>query len=466
LQFNLLAGEGIGVIRIEGEREIVAGKEVVEEPEEEPERKIFEIYKLLFRKGNQILDVLGKIAEPLAETGEDNNMLSLTIQSAQWIEVSNSILITGTPLAIDRVKELIKELDIPLRQVFIEMCIIETTVTDSLSFGVEWAEQHGYCDSPDDNRTRSFGFLPTSFLSGLLHPNPDDYSCLDPDPAGMVGFKGGHLGIIGRLLYKGGEKFTTIGAMIQAIHTDTDSKIVLNPKILTEDNAPATLFVGYETRYQTQSIVTQSNDLVTQSFEYRQVGTTMKVTPQIGNNDIITLDIEQEVNRAIPQTSNGSIDFGNTPTSQINRTTTRVHIPNECFLIVSGLINDDQTYAKSKVPCLGAIPLVGALFSYTRDTDTKRNLMIFIHPKIIDTEDEIEALYQKERGILDRRSCRSMEKVETQAIMEMMNFDPCGKKCADCKEKNLKETIQSRPKLPPAAGCGAKNNRQTVSVGG
>jgi len=50
--------------------------------------------------------------------------------------------------------------------------------------------------------------------------------------------------------------------------------------------------------------------------------------------------------------------------------------------------------------------------------------------------------------------------------MEMMNFDPCGKKCADCKEKNLKETIQSRPKLPPAAGCGAKNNRQTVSVGG
>ncbi|QLH36257.1 MAG: type II and III secretion system protein [Parachlamydiaceae bacterium] len=244
-----------------------------------------------------------------------------------------------------------------------------------------------------------------------------------PQITNVTGFV---LGIIGQTITHNGTEFATLGALVKALTQRSISRIVMNPKVLTEDNSPAEIFVGLNTQFPTQSIANNLGTIVTQNFEFRDVGTTLKVTPIIGNNDIVTLEIQEEVSSIV----SGGVTAASTltnqvigPTTKVNRTTTRVHVPNGFFLILSGMLSDTVNRNRTQVPCLGSVPVIGAAFSDKQVQDTKQNLMIFVHPVIIDTEEEIDNITRHEQNIYRVKSRRPKEWVmETDEAMDFFNI--------------------------------------------
>lgn len=391
------------------------------------QRTQFYIQKLKYRKGDQIVLALGRIADSLERTGTSNSDLVAAINSIQWIEASNSLVFTGTTDALLKVRELVEEIDTPLRQVFIEMLILETTLDDSLEYGVNFASEFA---GSDLKGAQAFINNSNPFAGTVFNNNPAYNNALPAiganNPANTVrGLAGYNLGLIGQKITHNGQVFGTLGALVRALHTKNKVNIILNPKILTEDNTPAEIFVGENVAFQTQSIANDQGNIITNNFEFRDVGTTLKVTPMLSSTDIITLEIKEEVSRIIPSTTptvNALTQQSPGPNTSKSTTTTRVHVPDGYFLVISGMINDQLEKDRQQVPCIGAAPFIGAGFSSVRTTDLKRNQMIFIRPQIIDTEEQIQNLTKHQQDIWrQKKRTTKMWQLETDQALNWMN---------------------------------------------
>jgi len=380
----------------------------------------FYIHKLQYRKGDQIQQALQAVAQSLQDFTDPNEDVDLitTINSVQWIESTNSLIFTGTAQTLEKMKDLIDELDTSLPQVLIEVLVLEATVQDSLEFGVDWG-------------TRFLG-IDAAGSQAFLSENSTLPAALDTtiptstiNPANLARAQGFNLGVIGRWITRGACDFSSIGAIVSAVHIDQRIDVLLNPRIVVEDNTTAEFFVGINTPFLTQSIANEFGNIITGNFEYRDIGSTIKITPLIGNNGIITLDIEQEISNVIATnqlllgsttgtastvTSSGDIvatDTGATggasdlgPTTRKSTTRTRVHMPDGYFLILSGQIRDEKDITRTQIPCIGGFPWIGALFSQKENRLDKRNLMIFIRPQIVDIE-RINPITKRQQDIFN-----------------------------------------------------------------
>lgn len=391
-------------------------------PQGHIERTRFYIHKLHYRKGEQIVDALNRIGTSLEGAGASNADLISSIQSVQWLEGSNSLVFTGTVSSIAKVKELIEEIDIPLRQVFIEMLILDTSLDDSLQYGVNFASRFRGTNTAGG---QSFLTGATTLTTAIESAIPNAVTNSNIDPNSLFRSTGYHLGIIGRSISHCGLTFDTIGALVTAVHDKNKVEVLLNPKLLVEDNATAEIFVGINTAFQTQSIANDQGSIITSNFEFRDVGTRMKITPLISNNDVITLDIEEEVSSVSSQTStSGSLNTQNPgPTTNLSRTTTKVHVPNKYFLVMSGMIQDRQERRRQQVPCLGGAPLIGALFSDKDLAEQKRNLMIFIRPQIIDTDEDVDNITRHQQDVFrEKGRSKAMWKYEVEEALDLLNI--------------------------------------------
>lgn len=391
----------------------------------------FYIQKLLYRRGDSLERVLRQIADSLQQNERGNEDLISTLRSVQWLDPSNSFIFSGTPDAIAKAMELVTELDTPMRQVLIEMLILETTITDSLNYGVAYGTRFG-----GGNISGSQGFIPgASALTGAL--STTGLNSLGqviatttalpfvPNGTNLANGSGFNLGVIGQKITHCGKEFGSIGGLVNALHDRSRDKVIMNPKLLSEDGAPAEIFVGINTPFRTQSISNDFGSVITSNFEFRDIGTTFKVTPYIGNGDIVTLDISEEVSTVVA----GLITNANTastspgPTTRTSRTTTRVHIPDGYFLIISGMLQDQETRDRAQVPCLGGIPLLGAGFSSKTNHDEKRNLLLFIRPQIIDTEEEIQSITKHQQDIFKIKQCyKNTLEYETVEALDLFNI--------------------------------------------
>ncbi len=399
------------------------------------ERTVFFIYKLKYRRGDQIDISLRKIALSLMTTGIANIDLVSAINSVQWIESSNSLIFTGTVPALEKIKDLILEVDTPLHQVYIEMLILDTTLEDSLQYGVDWGILFG-----GGNTAGGETFLtpPTGDrLFSTLSPNIN----VLPDAKPLLNGQGFNLGIIGRHLTHHGTHFSTISALVKALHDNTKAQIVLNPRILTEDNVTAEIFVGSTDRYKTQSISNDFGNVITNNFQFIDVGTTLRVTPLIGNNGIITLDVIEEVTSPA---AGANVQINNTSASDVNlitvlhknRSTTRLHVPNGFFVVMSGIIHTRESRFKNEIPCLGMIPLIGGAGKFKKMSESKRNLMIFIRPVIVDTESELECITKRQQDVFrDKCKMRRDWNYEIDEALDFFNLVPTDPDEIDCQLK-------------------------------
>ncbi|NNM43423.1 MAG: hypothetical protein HKM07_03690, partial [Chlamydiae bacterium] len=356
----------------------------------------FLVFKLQYQKGDEIQNAIKKIGTSLTSVGEASKQpLTEAINSLQWIEATNSLLASGDSESLQKIKHLIEDLDIPLNQVLIEVLVLETSLLNGQSFGLEWAARGQY-----KNRLTSSLSNVTSgtdaFSTGFNAVNPQ----VGPISSNLPLLSGFDLGVIGNTLFHKGQSFLTLASLINALQTDSDSTIIMNPKIVTQDNKSATVFVGQNIPFVGSVITsTTATQTSTTSLEYRNIGTTLTVTPVIGENDLISLEIVTEISSTVgtPQaTETGQVNGIITNETTMN---TRVHVPNQHFLILSGMLNDQETHSKTGIPCLGGLPIVGAAFSNNSRTATKNNVLIFVRPHIIKSYDDYKKVTEHQENL-------------------------------------------------------------------
>lgn len=381
----------------------------------------FLIYKLQYQQGIDIQTALKKVGGSLSRSApEANKGLIDAIDSLQWIEVTNSLIGTGDPDILAKIKELILGLDIPLRQVFIEVLVVETSLFNSQNFGLQWGSQFQYL-----NKTvGAVGNFPSSVnpLSGssstqtgtLDLSNPISFATNTNTPVQgnalssltAVPFSTGFdLGVIGDIIFHKGQSFISLGSLMNALQVDNDTTIVMNPKIITQDGHTSRIFVGQNIPFVGSFISnTASNTVQSSNIEYRDVGVNLVITPTLGSNEIVTLDIQQDISE---QTANSAQIQGSQVTGiQTTHTimNTRVHVPDRHFLVLSGMIQDSKMHFRTGIPCLGGLPVIGALFSENDRQDSKFNVIIFLRPFIIDSFEEYDRLTESEEDLYKQQA--------------------------------------------------------------
>ncbi len=273
---------------------------------------------------------------------------------------TNAIIVKALPADYYVIKSVIEALDATPQQVLIEAIIAEVTLTDALSHGVEYF----FRKRGRDSEGGSVSLLPTGVTSGT---------------ASLVG--------AGTKIFSMNRD---IDAIISLIAGETELEILSSPHLLIRDEQTASIQVGAsEPILTTQQQSTQgTNPNIVNSIQYRDTGTILTVTPRIGENGMVTLDIKQEVSDAVP-TTDSSID---SPTFTQRITETSLVVKSDHVIYMGGIINIKNEVTNKKVPLLGDIPVFGYLFKSSESKKEKTELMVLITPHIINTAGEADII--------------------------------------------------------------------------
>jgi general secretion pathway protein D len=295
-------------------------------------------------------------------------------------KATNSLIIVADKADYLVLEDVIKKLDIPRSMVYIEALIMEVDMQTSLDIGIDWAI---FGKTSIDGKETAVGggfrqgveILPSELLKGGLT-----------------------LGLITEPVTIAGIAVNNISAIINAVRTDDDFRILSTPQVLTTDNEEARITIGENRPFQTRSTTDVSGGTF-ESFEYRDVGKILKITPHVTEGRLVRMQINLEVT-AIDQKA--TLTTSSTLPVTLKRTVdTTVIVRDNQTIVIGGLIDDTTTDSETKVPVLGDIPILGWLFRDTSETTTKTNLYIFITPRVIENPAEAESVLQDKREHID-----------------------------------------------------------------
>jgi len=284
-------------------------------------------------------------------------------------------------------EEIIEKLDIPRAMVYIECLIMEVNVNKGFQIGAEWV---GGGKTDYDNKE---GYLGGGFSGGK---GDNSYSNITSIGIGNGRFPAGFsLGIFGEAVTIGEFTFPGLGAIIDAYKEDKDVHILSTPQILTTDNEEASIYVGKNVPYQTKSAAEGATDTYS-SYEYKDVGITLKITPQISKDRLVRLNIAQEVTKL-------ESEIGNVlPTTLKRSINTTVIVKDKNTVVIGGLIDDTLSNTEYMVPCLGNIPVLGWAFKSMSKSNEKTNLFVFLTPHVIKNSVEADTVYKKKKDQIDK----------------------------------------------------------------
>jgi type II secretory pathway component GspD/PulD (secretin) len=368
------------------------------------ERYEFFVYKLQYHEGPEIEEALKKIAGDLRNQPDAPIKLINAIQSLQWVKATNSLLCSADAETLLRLNKLVESLDIPLRQVFIEVLVIETDVKKSMEFGLQWAAGGQFSNK------MGFGFGNFAPSHGQVGPFASAMQGINatntPTGLGQIPLVPGFdLGVIGDVIMHKGKSFFSLGSLVSALQIDGGSTIVLNQKIITQDNKNSTIFVGDNIPF-TGSVVQTvgQSQQTTANIEYRDIGVSLSITPRLGEGDIITLSLNEEITESVDNDPvNNNTTVNGIRTTKTNMAT-HVHVPDKHFLVLSGMIRNSKSQHKAGIPCLGGLPLIGAAFSKTKKHDEKRNVIIFVRPHIIHSFKDYQKLTESQAEVYRKQA--------------------------------------------------------------
>ncbi|MCP4366520.1 MAG: type II secretion system secretin GspD [Deltaproteobacteria bacterium] len=306
-------------------------------------------------------------------------------------KATNSLIIMADNEDYQVLEEIIKKLDIPRAMVFIESLIMEVNTNKDFKLGTEW---RGFGEAHHDDRDGAAG-------GGFSEDEATALAGLATTGTLPSGFS---LGVFGETINISGIQFPTIAAVIAVYKKDKDVQIISTPQLLTTDNEEAVIYVGKNVPFQTRS--TTDGDEIYSSFEYRDVGTTLKITPQISHDGMVRLAISQEVTKL-----ESSIDFR--PTTLKRTINTTVIVDDNSTVVIGGLIDDKFTETETKVPLLGDIPLLGWLFKSRKKEREKTNLYVFLTPHVINNKADREKIYKKKKAEIDEIGKGSIKMYKT-----------------------------------------------------
>ena len=292
-------------------------------------------------------------------------------------KATNSLVITANKADYAVLESVIKKLDIPRRMVYLEALIMEVNAEKDFAVGVEWVGGFTY------GNDKGIVFGGSRNADGSSLPSLDNPSLP----------KGFSMGLVNEFIEINGQTFPSISAILNAYKQDSDVHIISTPQILTTDNEEAEIKVGENVPYITSRQENQTlNDF--SNYEYKDVGVTLKITPQINQEGVVRLQVYVEVikikNEAVALATN-------TPTTFKRTAQTTVIIQDSNTLVIGGIIGDDVSDTIYKVPLLGDIPGLGWLFKTQSQTVDRVNLYIFLTPRIIRNPAEALAVTKQKR---------------------------------------------------------------------
>jgi len=312
------------------------------------------IFTLNFAKAENVLDSVKELLTPRGKVNFDQR--------------TNTLMVTDSVSNMKQIKTIVPSLDAVTPQVLIETKIIKTTLTDTENLGIDWTLQatvHGAqhptvwpfkTDSEKSKFSKSFF--------------PDDFPATTTvdDTSATGTFRYGTL------------DFVSLQAVLQILKQRTDTNIISNPRIVTLDNQTASIVVGQKYPQPEYTYNEEQATMQVSGWDYIDIGVILEVTPHINKAGFVTLDIYPQVT-AID--SYASVEGTSMPILATEETKTQVMIKDGETLIIAGLVKDQVTDTRKKVPLLGDIPLLGLLFQKKEETVTKTDLLIFITPHII-----------------------------------------------------------------------------------
>lgn len=337
-----------------------------------------QVIRLQYADATKMAEMLKNILADVSSSKEGENQAkgSAGIHADEDL---NALVIRAEPSLMQEIQELVASLDVRRAQVLIESAIVEVTGDVSDALGVQWFA--GDVNAPVSatnfsNAGPSLSSIATSIIAN--------------DPASAIG-NGLTLGGV-----KQSSNGLDFGGIIQAIQSDSSSNLLSTPSIMTLDNQEAEIVVGQNVPFRTGSTTSSNNANPFTTITREDVGITLKVIPHIHDGQAIRLEIEAST-ESVDQTSiAGSADLITNKRS----IKTMVLTENRETIVLGGLIRDDVRESVSRVPVLGSIPLVGALFRSKSVSKVKSNLMVFLKPTIVSDSSGVRALTeQKFNGI-------------------------------------------------------------------
>ena len=331
-----------------------------------------DVIYLRYATAADIVDTLlgvGKIEEQEAQQGKGKVTAPKGAFDIQADEATNALVITAPPDIMRTLKHVISQLDIRRAQVLVEAVIAEVSEDTARELGVQWAFGGSGNNSPVGvvNFTNS-GSLISDVINGAADAASGGSFPSIVDNA-LLGFA------------KTNGSFNYL-AVMNLLASDANTNILSTPTLVTLDNEEAEIVIGENVPFVTGSFSsTGANDGATNPFQTIQredVGLTLKIKPQINEGDALRLEIEQEVSN-IADSVAGAADIVTNKRS----IKTNVMVDDGQVVVLGGLIEEKIGESVQKVPFLGDIPFLGALFRSKTADVTKTNLMVFIHPVIL-----------------------------------------------------------------------------------
>lgn len=310
------------------------------------------------------------------------------LQFAQGVRIlpdprTNALLVMATREDMERIEKLIQSVDTPVFQVLIEVVIAEVTLNDETDVGIDVFKR--LFDAGQVSQlggTASGGRAPVQLpkstdMSSVLMSNLPTAAALAGGPAGLT--------------YFATFRNLKLDAIVHALRSTSRGKVLSTPVVQTMDNQEASFTSGESVPVpvsQVSSVVSGSGTLtagqLNSNIEYKDAAIELKVTPRINPGGYVRMDIEQKVNDfGAPVLFNGV----NVPTITKREAKSSVAVQDQSTIVLGGLIKENKQLGEKKVPLLGDIPFLGQLFKSKSTTKVRNELIIFIRPTVIRTDD-------------------------------------------------------------------------------
>ena len=324
---------------------------------------------------------------------------------------TNSLIVMSSGRDFIAIKDVVRRLDQPRKQVFIEAVILEVQLTKDLEIG---SSSHGGLPVDGSNAL---------LLGGVQTPNLRSISAATSlaSATGLIG------GLIGSPLQGSqtflGTSIPSFGLLFQALATQNNTDVLSAPHIIAIDNEKTEFSVGNNIPYKaglsfggfglpaaggTSGAPTGS---IGQNIQRQDLNLSLNVTPHISSQDVVRLELEQETK----DIAGSDAELG--PTWSQRKLKTQVVVHDQQSVVIGGLIQERDVYSVTKVPLLGEIPILGHLFKFSTKSKKKTNLLILLTPYII--KDQLDMQQIRERKMRERQ-----EFVESFATLNEMKYEP------------------------------------------
>lgn len=288
---------------------------------------------------------------------------------------TNALLIHTSKERYPSLRKAIRELDTQRRQVLVEVLIAEVNLDKMEKLGIEWAAVEGVLYGSQEgfggNRVNKADDIVNNVVTGGKLPGTSASYLHDTLQIGTL-------------------QIPRLGILVNAFRNHADINILSTPQILTTDHTEAEILVGENRAFIKNSQVTPEGSTV-RTFEFKDIGLSLQLKPHIEPNGLVRMEVHQKVEDVIGQSFEGAVE-----TSK-REAKTMITVRDSQTVVIGGLIRERKEKNIQKVPILGDIPILGIPFTRKTDQTVKTNLLIFICPHILDSDEKLSSMTKKKQ---------------------------------------------------------------------